>query len=904
MATTKIIEKIKFSLFSPEMVRKMSAAKIIVPDTYDDDGYPIDGGLVDTRLGIVDPGLRCKTCGGRVKECPGHFGHIELIRPVVHVEFAKHILFVLRSTCAKCHKLTAPKTQLQEIAVQVESETAEAPVVAAKPIPKDAEALSTKDIAKGSVKASAEDLGIPVLSDAPVEQASSVSTPLVEAKPDVTDVKKKSKKDKAARKCPHCDAEFAEVKLLKPYNYTVGKETLLPSDVREWLGAISDSDLRELGFDPIFARPEWMILTVLPVPPVSVRPSITLETGERSEDDLTHKLVDIIRINQKLEANINAGAPQLIIEDLWELLQYHVTTYFDNETANIPPARHRSGRPLKTLAQRLKGKEGRFRYNLSGKRVNFSARTIISPDARLEMDEVGVPQEIAEELSIPLAVTEWNIEECKKFIMSEKYPIATYVFRSDGKRVKVGDAPEMKKQISDDLKVGWIIERQLIDGDIALFNRQPSLHRISMMAHRVRVLPGKTFRINPVVVAPYNADFDGDEMNLHIMQTQEAQAEARHLMKVEKQILSPRHGHAIIKPQEDHISGFYFLTRDSTEFTKSEAANLLYDVGIHELPEPDKKENYSGKLLFSTLLPKDLNMKLESKMGETVIIKNGKLLKGSIESRAIEGILERIFMIHGAEFTKDFIDKSIRLALEAVSLYGLSVSLKDYSLSKKAQDTLKNTLDKMNREIDNLIMQYKNKTLERSPGLSLKETLEGQIMQVTSKTREEVGKIVEDDLTKENPSIIMAKIGARGSLLNAIQMSAMVAQQAVRSKRLTRGYRKRTLPYFKPSMLTAKEHGFVYASFRKGMTPYEFVHHAMGGREALVNTAIRTARSGYMQRRLINALQDLFVHTDISVRNADLSVIQFLYGGDGKDPMYATTAQVADDAKQDDVDTA
>src|SRR3989338_8357372 len=179
-----------------------------------------------------------------------------------------------------------------------------------------------------------------------------------------------------------------------------------------------------MNLDPFYARPEWMVLTVLPVPPVNVRPSITLETGERSEDDLTHKLVDIIRINQKLEANINVGAPQLIIEDLWELLQYHVTTYLNNETANIPPARHRSGRPLKTLAQRLKGKEGRFRYNLSGKRVNFSARTVISPDPRISMDEVGVPDYIAEELTIPIVVTEWNMDYCKQFIISDKYPKA------------------------------------------------------------------------------------------------------------------------------------------------------------------------------------------------------------------------------------------------------------------------------------------------------------------------------------------------------------------------------------------------------------------------------------------------------------------------------------------------
>ena len=228
---------------------------------------------------------------------------------------------------------------------------------------------------------------------------------------------------------------------------------------------------------------------------------------------------------------------------------------------------------------------------------------MISPDPRLRIDEVGVPKTIAEELTIPVHVTEWNLDYCKGLILSPEYPRAVYIIRADGRRIRVGETDEMRKEQAENLKVGSVLERQIVDGDIALFNRQPSLHRISMMAHEVRVLPGKTFRINPVVVAPYKADFDGDEMNLHILQTQEAQAEARHLMKVEKQVLSPRHGHAIIKPQEDNVSGLYFLTHDDTSFTEDDARNLLYLVGRTEMPESDLKGGmYSGKLLFSLLL--------------------------------------------------------------------------------------------------------------------------------------------------------------------------------------------------------------------------------------------------------------------------------------------------------------
>ena len=163
------------------------------------------------------------------------------------------------------------------------------------------------------------------------------------------------------------------------------------------------------------------MLKVLPVPPITVRPSITLDSGDRSEDDLTHKLVDVLRINQRLRENRDSGAPQLIVEDLWELLQYHITTYFDNQTSGIPPARHRSGRTLKTLTQRLKGKEGRFRSNLSGKRVNFCARSVISPDPYLSVNEVGVPTKIAKELTVPIRVTTRNREQMRQMILCLLY---------------------------------------------------------------------------------------------------------------------------------------------------------------------------------------------------------------------------------------------------------------------------------------------------------------------------------------------------------------------------------------------------------------------------------------------------------------------------------------------------
>src|SRR5882762_2790578 len=384
----KKIGHMEFGLLSPKEVRGLSATKVITADTYDDDGFPIEMGLMDPRMGVIEPGLRCKTCGRKVDECPGHFGHIDLAMPVIHVGYTKLLKLLLKSTCRACGRLLlSPQT----------------------------------------IEGYLDDL----------EEADE----MMGGASEMEAISKETSKEAAKIKvCPHCGEEQKKITLDKPTTFREDGHKLTPKEVRERQERIPDEDLRPLGLDPEAMRPEWMVLTALPVPPVTVRPSITLESGDRSEDDLTHKLVDVLRINQRCRENRDAGAPQLIVEDLWELLQYHITTYFDNQTSGIPPARHRSGRPLKTLAQRLKGKEGRFRSNLSGKRVNFSARTVISPDPNLSINEVGVPIECAQELTVPVRVTPANFQYCMDMILrgpepkfqGTKYrPGVNYVIRPD-----------------------------------------------------------------------------------------------------------------------------------------------------------------------------------------------------------------------------------------------------------------------------------------------------------------------------------------------------------------------------------------------------------------------------------------------------------------------------------------
>jgi len=858
MNTLKKIKAIEFGFLNPDVIRKMSVTAIITADTYDEDGMPIRSGLMDRRLGTIEPGVRCETCGNPVGLCPGHFGHIELARPVIHVEFVKVIHQLLRATCRRCGRLLISESELEKYRERMDR------------YQKRWRALSAK------------------LAEVILKKA--IDTP----------------------ECPHCHAKQYKIKLEKPTTFYEEREEglvrLLPTEIRERLERIPDEDLKLVGINPENARPEWFILTVLPVPPVTVRPSITLESGVRSEDDLTHKLVDIIRINERLRENIEAGAPQPIIEDLWELLQYHVTTYFDNEVPGIPPARHRSGRPLRTLAQRLKGKEGRFRGSLSGKRVDFSARTVISPDPNLSINEVGVPVDIAKILTVPERVTEWNLEEMRQLVINGpfKYPGANYIIRPDGRRIDLR-FPKDRKALAEALKPGYMVERHLKDGDIVLFNRQPSLHRMSMMAHKVRVLPYRTFRLNLLVCPPYNADFDGDEMNLHVPQSEEARAEARILMLVQEQILSPRYGGPIMGAIHDYITAAYLLTSKSTLLDREKASQLLMAGNYKgELPEPaimKPRELWTGKQIFSVFLFKGLNytsraniclkcftcLKEKCPIDAYVVIRDGKLIMGVIDKASIgaektESLLHKIVKIYGTDKARMFMDTCFRMLLYFLDRHGFTMGLDSLDLPKEALNEIEQIFSRADERVSELIKEYHSGKLESQPGKTLEETLELRIIEVLAEARDEAGRIASKYMGLDNEVLIMTQSGARGNIVNVTQMSACLGQQHLRGERIHRGYTQRPLPHFEPGDLGIEARGFVFSSFKKGLNPVEFFFHAMTGREGLVDTAVRTSQSGYMQRRLINALQDVHVEYDETVRTAEGTIVQFKYGEDGVDP--------------------
>jgi len=805
----KQVKSLQFTLFSPDEIKKISKAKIITPELYDVDGYPVDGGLMDLRLGAIDPGVRCRTCGGRLKECLGHPGSIELARAIMHIKYVPIIELFLRCYCSECHKLM----------------------------------IKLKDLEKYKT------------------------------------VKDRLKRAKDTKKCPHCLAEQEKIKLDKPTTFRIGKKRLFPGDIRERIARISDDEARLAGIDPKIFRPEWGVLTLLLVPSVTVRPSITLESGERSEDDLTHKLSDIIRANQRLWENLNAGAPEVIIEDLWDLLQYHITTFFDNSITKIPPARHRSGQPLKTINERIKGKEGRIRHNLAGKRVNFSSRTVVSPDPSLKLNEVGVPLEIAEILTVNEKVTTLNIEKFKKIILNEKYPTANYIIRPDGRRKRI--TPELKQEILDELMPGYVVERQLIDNDIVLFNRHPSLHKASLMAHFVKILPYKTFRIHPAAAQPYNADFDGDEMNIHVPQTEEARAEAKILLDVNQNLMSCKDNSNLLGCIADAVTGTYLLSK--TNLPKNVASQILYQSGIDTV---FSKKNIDGKEIISEIIPK-VDYQGKTKTGEVFSIKDGKIESGvvdenvfGVESGALLKFLDKEV---GRNKTIKCLENAFSIGTSYLSQHGFTISVEDLDVNEKVINQTKEIIQNAEDETLKIIKNYDSGELEIIPGKTSEETREIKILQTLNSIRTKIGKIVNKEFPKTNPISVMMSSGAGGNVLNITQMACCVGQQALWGKRIGLGFNNRTLSFFKEYDLSPKARGFIYNSFLKGLEPYEFFFGAITGRDALMDTALRTPKSGYLYRRLANALQDIRVEYDKTVRDGSEKIIQFKYGEDGRD---------------------
>jgi DNA-directed RNA polymerase II subunit RPB1 len=455
---------VQFSIFSPEEIEKRSVVEITSQETYAGN-EPKIGGLFDPRMGVLDNGKTCRSCGQTNHECPGHFGHYRLTRPVYFIQFLPMIMNVLRCVCIRCSKLLIDK-DLHKTILNKKGEA------------RWREVLEASDKIQRCGQETEDGCGA-------IQPTKYV-------------------RDGIASIYAHYPSADSDKKTA-----TAQKQFLEVEYVHELFRRITDEDVDFIGLSRYWSRPDWMVCTILPIPPPQVRPSVVQDNNQRSEDDLTHKLFEIIKNDRTLLNKIENNANKSVIDEWTNVVQYHIATLVDNQIPGVAPSAQRSGRPIKSIQQRLGSKEGRIRYNIQGKRVEFSARSVITPDPNISIGELGVPMEIAMNLTIPERVTAFNRDKLYKLIQNgaDKYPGAKTIVRSDGRMISLKhvNASEIV------LRNGDIVNRHLLDNDIVLFNRQPTLHKMSMMAHRVKVLPYKTFRLNVLVTRPYNADFDGDK---------------------------------------------------------------------------------------------------------------------------------------------------------------------------------------------------------------------------------------------------------------------------------------------------------------------------------------------------------------------------------------------------------
>ena len=683
----------------------------------------------------------------------------------------------------------------------------------------------------------------------------------------------------------------------------VEKRIITPQMALNVFRNITPYDMARMGLNADYARPEWMILTVMPVPPPAVRPSVSVDgtnQGMRSEDDLTYKLSDIIRANSNVRRCEQEGSPAHVIAEFETLLQFHVATYMDNDIAGQPKALQKSGRPVKAIRARLKSKEGRLRGNLMGKRVDFSARTVITGDPNLSLDEVGVPRSTARILTFPETVNAFNIDKLQQLVRNgpNEHPGARHVIRDTGERI---DLRHHKRAGEIQLQYGYKVERHIVDGDVIIFNRQPSLHKESMMGHRVRVMPYSTFRMNLSVTSPYNADFDGDEMNLHVPQSHETRAEVMNLCMVPLNIVSPQRNGPLMGIVQDTLCGVYKMCRRDVFLDKEQVMNILMWVpdwdGIIPPPSIIKpRPRWTGKQIISLVIPHGLNLVRGDAEGPNplndngLMVHGGELMYGLFSKKSVGasggGIIHIIYNEKGWEAAVSFFNGCQRVVNYWLLHNGFSIGVGDTVPDKATAEAITDAVNEQKAEVEEITQSATDNTLEALPGMNVRETFESRVSKALNSARDNAGDRTEKSLKDLNNAIQMARSGSKGSAINISQMTAVVGQQSVEGKRIPFGFKYRTLPHFTKDDYSPEARGFVENSYLRGLTPAEFFFHAMAGREGLIDTAVKTAETGYIQRRLVKALEEVMAKYDGTIRNSLGDIVQFIYGEDGLDAVH------------------
>ncbi|GJN02490.1 hypothetical protein PR202_ga19848 [Eleusine coracana subsp. coracana] len=780
---TRRIESIRFSTLSGGEIRKSAEVQVWNSKIYGEDLKPFSNGLLDARMGAPNKLGQCSTCHGSFTECPGHFGYLKLALPVFNVGFFNCILDVLKCICKSCSRVLLVEKDRKEFLKKMRNPRADA-------LQKSAIMKKVRDKCKlsrcprceyrnGVVKKGRQ--GLTVLHDC---------NKILDGYAEELTTALKHKKDKLSN---------------------VSLRMLDPATVLYLFRRMTDEDCELLNLGD---RPEKLIVTEIAVPPVPIRPSVVVGGSRSNEDSITVILKSIVNTNSIIKDTLQTGSLVSKCFDCWQQLQLQVVEYINSDAPCLTDSQHRG------LVQRLKGKTGRFRGNLSGKRTEYTGRTVISPDPNLRITEVAIPVLMARVLTYPERVSYYNIEKLRQCIRNGpyKHPGANFIIQPDGTKLHLKYCD--RRIAARDLKYGCIVERHLEDGDIVLFNRQPSLHRMSIMSHRARIMPWRTLRFNESVCNPYNADFDGDEMNLHVPQTEEARTEALMLMgPIElwtgKQLFS-----VLVRPNAC-TKVFLNLTVKEKNYTKlkDEKKEKKEEMENEQKEKKEKVKEWEkfppGKREWESMCPSDGFVYFRN--SELLCGQVGKATLGNGNKNGIYSVLLRDYNSHAAA---SCMNRLAKFSARFIGNHGFSIGVDDVQPGEHLNEEKKKKIDEAYTKCHDLISLFSKGALTLLAGCNAAQTLEAKITSILNKIRDDTG--------------------------------------------------------------NAK--GFVANSFYTGLTATEFFFHTMGGREGLVDTAVKTAETGYMSRRLMKGLEDLSVFYDQTVRNASGGIVQFAYGDDGMDP--------------------
>ena len=862
------IEKLQFGILSEKDIKAISVTEIT--------NTKLSGpnSVYDPLMGTIDPKVLCSSCGENNIDCPGHYGHIQLSYKIIHPMFYKYVTYLLKIFCTKCSRCTLTKEYMKL---------------------KKLENITFTELLNHIQK-----VNICFHCNHPqpkIVYSSTDSSIYLVQKDDSTG--------------ELCKIQFSETEIYHIFSNIVNE------------------DLELIHIDPQHNHPMNLLLTCIPVIPPAARPFIIAD-NLTCDDDITIQYIDIVKLNNHLN---NKDLCETKRQKYIQSLKFRIKSLYDNSNEK---AKHTNGRPMKGFKKRISGKEGQIRNNLMGKRVNKSARTVIGPDPTLKMNQIAVPKHIAHTLSYPVKISQYNYNYLTdlvnnngaNFIIKDGNRInLKYALYSNPTRLKehdiitkkdgtvfhitgnnksaycleFGDTITRDGQLMKDVKyrhkkhiklrLGDTVERKLIDGDVVLLNRQPTLHKGSMLAHEIVIRPGKTIRMNLANTKTFNADFDGDEMNIHAPSNPQTEAELRLLSASTKNLISAQASKPNIVIVQDALLAVYMMTKPGDTLTKANFFNISIQHTdfcsqfvlnrLNHIKQVfdkfDCKECiYSGKGLFSLLCPLTFNF-----CEKGVKIYRGVLYDGSVTKSTINGqngIIHTLYSEYGETICVEFINKVQFLSNGWLLHHGFSIDISDCVATK--QQEIENVTTRCFMEAK----AYEEQTIDPF----IKEV---RVNAALSKARDHGMRIAKEALHPDNNFIQTVTSGSKGDYFNIAQITGLLGQQNFSGGRIQYSLNNETraLPHYSFGELSKEDeyesHGFIKNSFIHGLNPKEFWFHAITGREGVTDTAMKTAQSGYVQRRMVKVGEDIKVANDMTVRGADDRIVQFQYGGDNLDPV-------------------